>query len=112
MIEVRSPLEIRADQHGGWQLTFWVLDAFNDATPFRAMLADIAIALGQDAKTVLRLPSYQTGENFVEGSLKFGGVRLRTYYEHSLSYLALMNDNESALRDAAARIQPYVAIIP
>jgi len=87
VIEVRSPLEIRADQHGGWQLTFWVLDAFNDATPFRAMLADIAIALGQDAKTVLRLPSYQTG-------------------------LALMSDNESALRDAAARIQPYVAIIP
>ncbi|MBC7497269.1 MAG: hypothetical protein H7243_08930 [Sphingomonadaceae bacterium] len=79
MIEVRSPLEIRADPHSGWQLTFWVLDAFNDATPFRTMLADIASALGQDAKTDLLLPAYEAGEDFVEGSLKFGGVPLRTY---------------------------------
>ncbi len=38
---------------------------------------------------------------------------MRIYYEHSLSHLTLiMSDNEPALRDAAARIQPNVAIIP
>ncbi len=76
------------------------------------MLADIAGALGQDATTDLQLPAYEANEDFIEGALQFGAVPLRIYYEHSLSYLTLMSDNEPALRDAAARIQPNVAIIP
>ncbi|VIO74375.1 hypothetical protein CI41S_43920 [Bradyrhizobium ivorense] len=47
--------------------------------------------------------------DFVEGTLQFGDVRLRVYYEHSLSYLALASENEAKLRQAAARIQEYVA---
>ncbi len=112
VIEVRSPLDIQAHPQGGWQLTLWVLDAFNYATSFRTMLADIAGALGQDATTDLQLPAYEANEDFIEGALQFGAVPLRIYYEHSLSYLTLMSDNEPALRDAAARIQPNVAIIP
>lgn len=111
MIEVRAPLEIQADPQGGWQLMFWVLDAFNYTTPFRAMLADIANALGQDAKTDLQLPVWEADEDFIDGTLQFGAVPLRIYYEHSLSYLTLMSDNEPALRDVAARIQPHVALI-
>ena len=91
---------------------FWVLDAFDYATPFRAMLAEIAGALGQDAKIDLQLPAYEADEDFIEGILQFGVVPLRIYYEHSLSYLTLMSDNEPALRDAAARIQPHIALIP
>lgn len=112
MIEVRAPLEIKADPQDGWQLMFWVLDAFNYTTPFRAILADIAGALEQDAATDLQLPVWEANEDFIEGTLQFGAVPLRVYYEHSLSYLALMSDNETALRDAAARIQPHVALIP
>ena len=75
------------------------------------MLADIAGALGQDAKTDLQLPAHEANEDFIEGTLQFGTVPLRIYFEYSLSYLALMSDNEPALRDAAARIQPHVALI-
>ena len=75
------------------------------------MLADIANALGQDAKTDLQLPVWEADEDFIDGTLQFGAVPLRIYYEHSLSYLTLMSDNEPALRDVAARIQPHVALI-
>lgn len=111
MISVRSPLEIEADPHGGWQLTFWVLDAFNFTTPFRAMLGDIADALGQDPQNDLQLPAYEADEDFVEGTLQFGAVPLRVYYEHSLSYMTLTSDNEAPLRDAADRIQSRVAFV-
>jgi hypothetical protein len=111
MIEVRSPLKIQADAQGISQLMFWVFDAFNYTTPFRTMLADIAGALGQDATTDLQLPAWEAEEDFIEGT-QFGAVSLRIYYEHSLSYLTLMSNDEPALRDAAARIQPCVALIP
>lgn len=71
----------------------------------------IAGALGQGAKADLQLPSYEADEDFIESSLQFGTGPLRIYFEHSLSYLTLMSDNESALRDVAARIQPHVALI-
>ena len=106
MIEVRGPLEIKADSQGGWQLVFWVFEAFNFTTPFRVMLADIADALGQDPRNDLQLPAYEAGEDFV-----FGTEQLRVYYEHSLSYLTLTSDNEATLREVAKRIQPSIAII-
>ena len=111
MIEVRAPLEIKADPQGGWQLIFWVLDAFNFTTPFRAMLADVAEALGQDPRNDLQLPAYEAGEDFVDGTLEFGTEQLRVYYEYSLSYFTLMSDNEATLREAAKRIQPGISII-
>lgn len=110
MIEVGSPLELKACPEGGWELLFWILDAFNFTTPFRAMLAEIADTLGQDPQNDLRLPAYEAGEDFVEGTLQFGAERLRVYYEYSLSYLVLKSDNEAALRQAADRIQPHVTI--
>jgi hypothetical protein len=111
MIEVRSPLEIKAEPNGGWDLMFWVLDAFNYATPFRTMLAEIAQALGQDAQSDLQLPAYEEDEDFIEGTLQFGAVSLQVYYEHSLSYLSLASDSEAVLRDAARRIQPHIFLI-
>jgi hypothetical protein len=108
MIEFHSPYEIRLDPQGGWQLILWVGHAFDYSTPFRSMVSDIAKALGQDSRNDLRLPPYEAGEDFVEGTLRFGNTSLRTYYEHSLGYLALMSDNEGTLRHVAGRIQKSV----
>ena len=88
MIKPRLPFKIEPDPQGGWQLILWAGDAFDYTTPFRALLGDIAEALEQDRQNDLELPSYEAGEDFVEGALRFGSTSLRIYYEHSLSYLA------------------------
>jgi hypothetical protein len=105
MIELRSPLQIDPDPKGGWQLILWAGAAFDYTTPFRALLGDIAEALGQNRQNDLWLPPYEVGEDFVEGTLRFGSTLLRIYYEHSLSYLALTSDSEGALREAADSIR-------
>ena len=110
MIKLCSPLAIEPDPRGGWQLVFWTGNAFDYTTPFRALLDEIAQALGQEAQHDLQLPPYVVGEDFVEGTLRFGSSPLRIYYEHSLSYLALMADSESTLRDVADRLQTSVQV--
>jgi hypothetical protein len=105
MIDLCSPFKIEPDPQRGWQLILWARDVFDYTTPFRALLGDIAEALGQDRQNDLQLPPCEIGEHFVEGTLRFGNAVLRIYYEHSLGYLALMDDTEAVLRDAADRIQ-------
>jgi hypothetical protein len=106
MIEFRFPLKIESDRQGGWLLILWEgKEVFDYTTPFRVMLGDIAEALGQDREHDLHLPTYENGEDFVVGTLRVGNALLRTYYEHSLNYLALMNDSEGTLKDVADRIQ-------
>lgn len=108
MIKSRLSFEIQPiepDPQGGWQLVLSVGDPFDYTTPFRAFLGDVAEALGQDPQTDLELPPYEVGEDFVEGTLRFGSTSLRVYYEHSLSYLALMSDSEGTLQDVADRVQ-------
>lgn len=75
------------------------------------MLAEIAQALEQDAQADIKLPVHEEDEDFIKATLQFGAMRLRVYYEHSLSYLALANENEAVLSDAAHCIQPHVAIV-
>lgn len=111
MIEVRAPLDIKVDPQGGWQLVFWVLDSFNYATPFRAMLVEIAEALAQHPLRSVSLPNYIVEEDFVEGTLQFDGSSLRIYYEHVLSYLTLVNDDRGVLTMVAQRVQPRIALI-
>jgi hypothetical protein len=108
IIEVRAPLEVKGNPQGGWQLILWVLEAFNYETPFRAMLAEVAYALGQDPEKDLQLPAYEANEDFVEGTLQFGMVPLRVYYEHSLSYLMLTTQDENSLLDTVKRIHSRV----
>jgi hypothetical protein len=108
MIQLRSPLKIEPGPQGGWQLILLVGDTFDYTTPFRAMLGDIAEALGRDRQNDLQLPPHEKGEDFVEGTLRFGNASLRVYYEHSLSFLALMCDSEDTLRDVADRIERSV----
>lgn len=111
MIEVRAPLEIKADPQGGWELVFWVLNSFNYTTPFRAMLREIAEALGEDADGCLSLPAHVEDEDFVEGVLMFHETSLRVYYEHALSYLTLATGDREVLAAVAERIQPRIAVI-
>ncbi|MDE0932027.1 MAG: hypothetical protein OSA47_00285 [Novosphingopyxis baekryungensis] len=111
MIEVRAHLEIKADSQSGWQLVFWVSDGFNYSTPFRAMLVDIAEALGKDAAGFLSLPAYSADEDFVEGTLRFDDASLAVYYEYALGYLTLANENREILADAAERIQRRIALL-
>ncbi|MBL0914156.1 MAG: hypothetical protein IBJ13_01130 [Sphingopyxis sp.] len=110
MIEIREQPEIRSDPSGGWQIIFWVLNAFDYTTPFRAILSEIAQALGQDPQNDLRLPPFEAGEDFIEGILQFGTATLSIYYEHSLSYLSLTNDDENVLREVADRVQQHIHI--
>ena len=108
MIELRSPLEIEADSQGRLRLVLWAGNAFDYATPFRDILAAIAAALGRHRRCDLHLPEYEDGEDFVEGTLKFGNEVLRIYYEHSLSYLTITGDDETGLRDVADCIQSMI----
>lgn len=108
MIELRSPLQIEPSPQGGWQLVLWTGEAFDYETPFRAMLATIAEALGRECH--LHLPAYEKGEDFVEGNLQLGAIQLQVYYEHSLSYLAFVSDIKAALSNVwylAQRLEMY-----
>ena len=85
-------------------------ETFDYSTPFRGMLANIANVLSQEVPTSMELPTYEDREDFVEGTLQFGRETIRTYYEHSLSYLALMSDSANALRKIADRLEPHVTV--
>jgi hypothetical protein len=56
------------------------------------------------------LPAYEDYEDFVGGALQFGDEAIRTYYEHSLSYLVLMSDSANTLRKIADRLAPLMQI--
>jgi hypothetical protein len=105
MIEVRSLPAIERDPKDGWELTFWMGNAFDYTTPFRAALAEIAEVLNREHPSTLRLPDYEQGEDFVEGILQFGNSKIEVYYEHALSYLTLFSSSEDVLREIAARLR-------
>jgi len=110
MIEVYSKPGIEPHRKGGWELVLWTGNAFDHSTPFREMLTDIAALLNQEAPTSIALPGYEALEDDVEGALQFGDEPIRVYYEHSLSYLALMSDSANTLHKIADRLQPLVAL--
>ena len=110
MIKVHAKPLVERHRKGGWELVLWTGDAFDHSTPFRKMLADIANTLNHDAPTSVELPSYEALEDDVEGAMKFGSEEIRIYYEHSLSYLALMGDDAGALLKIADRLEPLVAL--
>ena len=110
MIKVHAKPLVERHRKGGWELVLWTGDAFDYSTPFREMLADIAEALNQDAPTSMELPGYDVEEDDVEGAMRFGDEDIRIYYEHSLSYLALMSNDAGALLKIAERLEPLVAL--
>ena len=71
MIEVRSQPVIEPDPRGGWQLIFWIGEAFDYKTPFRTTLNDMMKALSRKNPFSVQIPEYQANEDFVEGTLEF-----------------------------------------
>jgi hypothetical protein len=110
MIEIRCRSTIKLDARGRSDLVLWAGEPFDYSTPFREMLAAIAEILSQEAPTSIELPAYEDYEDFVEGRLQFGDETIRTYYEHSLSYLVLMSDSADTLRRVADRFAPLIQI--
>ena len=110
VIEVHSRPVIEPHHKSGWELVLWTGNAFDPSTPFRAMLADIASILNDEAPTSVELPGYDVLEDQVEGVLHFGDEQVGIYYEHSLSYLSLISDDANTLNVIADRLQPLVAL--
>jgi hypothetical protein len=110
VLTVHSPPLIEADPQNGWQLTFWLGEAFDFEIPFREALSTILRILQRSCPVTLDLPPFTPGENFVEGELTCGGRTVKVYYEHSLGYLSLMSQSRDALEDVAVRVLPFVRV--
>jgi hypothetical protein len=110
MISARCQPAIEAGQQGEWRLVLSMGRAFDYATPFRAVLDEIADALSREAHVTVQLPEYEAFEDFVEGKLYFGREAIHVYFEHSLGYLFLSSDNKIALRRIAELIQPGMTV--
>lgn len=112
MIEVCTQPTINQEPGGDFQLCFWVLDVFNYDTPFRAMIAEAACALGRDPCTHVELPAYLEDEDFVEGTLVLETTSLRIYFEHARSYLSFSHYSKAALEDVLHGLAPLLHVKP
>ena len=110
MLTVNTAPVVSADQWSEWQLIFWLGDAFDYQTPFRAALDEIAFTLAQSKPTTIDLPDFAEGEDFVEGHLSFGGTTVSIYYEHSLGYLTLSNQDRRPLDEIEALTRPVTQV--
>ena len=111
MIKVHSQPVVEPHPKRGWQLIFWMGEAFDYTTAFRAALCDMTEVLSREVPSSIQLPDYEDHEDFVEGMPHFGGKVLRVYYEHSLSYLSLSTNSDDTLRDVAARLRSSVNVV-
>lgn len=89
---------------------FWLGKGFDYETPFRAALIEMVEILQATETMRLDLPPYTPDEDFVEGLLVVGPVTLKTYYEYSLGYLALMSADKKALEAVRAKVSPLVRV--
>jgi len=107
MIPVNWAPKIEPGQAGTWSLTLFTGDAFDYSIPFRDYLDRILARLGEPA--ALRLPPWQEGEDFIEGTLVWRGRDIHVYFEHSLAYLDFSSPDRTAIEDLFAHIRPELA---
>lgn len=110
MLSVHSLPRIELDPQHGWQVVYWLGEAFDYDIPFRAALAEMVEVLEMEAPVRVELPPRSSDEDFVEGSLVFGEFRLKTYFEYSLGYLALMSGDRDALEMVTEKLLPMVSV--
>lgn len=110
MLFVHSLPCIEPDPQYGWQVVFWLGEAFDFDIPFRATLAEMVEALQMEAPARVELPPRSSDEDFVEGSITFGEVRLKAYFEYSLVYLALMSADRDTLEMVTEKLLPLVRV--
>lgn len=110
MLSVHSLPRVEPDLHHGWQVVFWLGEAFDYDIPFRAALAEMVEALLMEAPARIELPPRSSDEDFVEGLLVFGEIRLKTYFEYSLGYLALMSADRDEIEMVTEKLLPLVRV--
>jgi hypothetical protein len=108
---LHTPPKVEADPQYGWQITFWLGDAFEYSIPFRAAIVGIISILDQTAPAILDLPTYHPNDDFVKRSLMFGRSSLKVYFEYSLGYLAIMSASRAVLEDVVSRLLPSVRVV-
>lgn len=91
-------------------MIFLLGKGFDYETPFRAALIEMVEILHASETARLDLPPYSPDEDFVEGLLVVGTVKLKTYYEYSLGYLALMSPDKKALEALKAKVSSLVDV--
>ena len=109
MLTVHTAPTVEINLQHGWEITFWVADAFDYSFPFRDTLREIAEYLGVE-NADNGLPPYDRHEDFVDGSLLFGQSEVGVYFEHALGYLMLFSPEGDVLDRLAAIVFPYVAL--
>ncbi|WP_440848045.1 hypothetical protein [Sphingomonas sp. 22176] len=108
MLTVHTTPTVTAEPSRGWDLTFWLGEAFDYQIPFRVALAQIASILGQSEPVNIALPDFVEGEDFVEGQLSFGSTTIGIYYEYSLGYLSLNSEDRAPLDQIEALTRPFI----
>ena len=111
MLTVHTAPIVSADRWSEWQLIYWLdREAFDYSIPFRTALSEIAATLAQSKPTEVDLADFAEGEDFIEGRLIFGEDVISIYYEYSLGYLALGNQNRAPLDEIEVLMRPATLI--
>lgn len=110
MLTVHSAPAVEPDSRSGWQITFWLGEAFDYAIPFRQSLDEMVTILSESAAVVIDLPPYVSGEDFVQGALRVGSQTLGIYYEYSLGFLSLTSATRATLENVASQLLPSVRV--
>jgi hypothetical protein len=105
MISLLQPLELEY-KNGTAGLMLWLCEALDTNYSFRSVLAEIENALGGAAFAAYKLPPEIPNEDFIDGSLDWGGRTYSIYFERMLGYMQFSSSSLShveALRDAISQ---------
>jgi hypothetical protein len=98
MIELRLPPAIGAVSNGGWQLVFWIGEAFDHAMPCEPRLTRSPWLWGAKHAPLSSCPGHEEFEDFIEGTLHVGNEVLHIYFEHARGYLSPSGKDQATLR--------------
>ena len=106
MITLLSEPELKLEG-SVWTLLLWVCDAFDDEYSFRELFPKITAVLDKERDVVLTLPAEEPGEDFVDGTLRWGPTAYDVYFERSLGYVQFSTTSESATRELLDALAQY-----
>jgi len=87
-------------EHGRSALVLWVCQPFDDNYSFRDLFARLTSVLEKKRPLTWTLPAEERGEDYVQGSMRWGESAFDVYYERSLGYVqftAVANSDPSEL---------------
>ena len=98
MITLLSEPQLKLEG-SSWTLLLWVCEPFTDEYSFRELFAKITAVLNRERDVSLMLPPEEPGEDFVDGTLRWGPTAYDVYFERSLGYLQFSSTSESSTRE-------------